>query len=142
MPDLKVEVIKLGIDFDLQAEIEARAKKPVELGDTGASELQKAIAAKKKDDVKKAEAESKAKAKADAEAAEMAKCEKALSLLQENSANNKATSSSDLLVAAGGLADAEFKPLMTRIKKVLKDRGLDVQKSTRKGVVYYTVVKF
>lgn len=142
MPDLRVEVIKLGIDFDLQAEIEARAKKPVQLTDDGAEELEKAIAAKKKDDAKKAAVESKAKAKADAEAAEVAKCEKALALLQENSAHSKATSASEILAAAGGLADAEFKPLMTKIKRLLKEKEMDVQKSTRKGVVYYTLVKF
>lgn len=141
MPDLRVEVIKLGIDFDLQAEIEARAKKPVELTDSGAEELDKAIVLKQKDDAKRAVAESKAKAKEDAEAAEIARCEKALVLLQENSAQNKASSSSDLLSAAG-LTDAEFKPLMARMKRLLKEKGFDVQKSTRKGVVYYTLVKF
>jgi hypothetical protein len=144
MSEMKVVVIKLGIDFDLQAEIEARAKKPVELTNSGADELDKAVSAKmaSKKREKKLAAESRAKAKADAAAEEAKRVDGAVKALIVNSAQSKATSASDLLAAAGGLSDGEFKNLMTKIKHDLKERGLEVQKSTRKGVVYFTAVKF
>jgi hypothetical protein len=141
MHDPRVEVIKLGIDFDLRAEIEARAKKPVELTDAGANALGRAIAAKKKDDAKKAEAAAKAQIKAEAAALRLAKCEDALALLRSNAAQNKATSAAEILAAAG-MENADFKALMTTMKKTLKAQGLEVQKSTRKGVIYYTLVQF
>lgn len=142
MHETKIEVIKLGINFDLTAEIEARAKKPIALTDSGTNELKAAMASKKKEDAKKAESDAKAKAKADAEAAEIARCEKAILLLEQNSSQSKPTSSSDLLLAAGGLADGEFKSLLTKTKRLLKDRGFEITKSTRKGVVYYALAKF
>lgn len=135
----KIEILKLGINFDLKAEIESRARTPVKLNTDGEIELKKAIIKQKEsEDLKNKQIENKQKQ----EIEHFKKCELAIALLETNSSKSVATSIPDIMQAAGNLPDSEFKKLMTQVKKILKEKGFEIQKTTRKGVVYFTLIKF
>lgn len=135
----KIEILKLGINFDLKAEIESRAKMPIKLNTDGEIELKKTILKQKESEENK---NKKAEEKQKQEAEYIKKCESAISLLEINSSKSIATPIPDIMQAAGGIPDAEFKKLMIQVKKILKDKGFEIQKTTRKGIVYFTLIKF
>lgn len=135
----KIEILKLGINFDLKAEIESRAKMPIKLNTDGEIELKKTIVKQKQsEEIKNSKEEERQKQ----EAEHLKKCQAAIALLEANSAKSIATPIPDIMQAAGGIPDAEFKKMMTQVKKILKDRGLEIQKTTRKGIAYFTLIKF
>lgn len=135
----RIEILKLGINFDLKAEIESRAKMPIKLNTDGEIELKKAIVKQKEsEELKNKKAEEKQKS----ELEYLKKCEAAILLLETNSSKSIATPIPDIMQAAGGIPDSEFKKLMTQVKKMLKEKGLEIQKTTRKGIAYFTLIKF
>lgn len=135
----KIEILKLGINFDLKAEIESRAKMPIKLNTDGEIELKKTILKQKEtEELKIRKTEEKQKQ----ETEYLKKCEAAIALLEANSSKSIATPIPDIMQAAGGIPDAEFKKLMTQVKKMLKEKGFEIQKTTRKGIAYFTLIKF
>lgn len=119
-----VEVIKIGLDLDIEQIIRDRVEKPLELNDEGKSQFQElvdAVPEPPKDEWPE-------------------RIETALRALIEAQPKGESVAAATLLEVSK-TPDEDSRKLFIRLRRHLKEDGWDLQRTARKGEAFYNIIK-